>query len=156
MAAHVSRRFALGRAVKSNWGHPLQTGNNTPLLSNITGAKPLWLLNNQQFRRMLVGMKRTLVKTLSVSVIGTFLVLGSAHAASAGCYADYKAKQDDPLKLHYGVAELSGDCSVKAAQAELAPRVATEGWTLLTVLSVFGDEGLQERKESAGRYFLRY
>ena len=27
-----------------------------------------------------------------------------AHAA--GCYADYKAKQDNPLQLHYGVIEL--------------------------------------------------
>lgn len=84
------------------------------------------------------------------------LWMGVAQAASAACYADYKAKQDDPLQLHYGVAVLSGGCSVDAAARELAPRLAQDGWTLLNVVSVFSDEGLEERKASAGRYFLRY
>lgn len=78
------------------------------------------------------------------------------QGAAAACYADYKAKQDNPLKLHYGVATLSGGCSKGAAEGELAPRLARDGWTLLNVVSVFGDEGLEERKNSAGRYFLRY
>ncbi|MBA97924.1 MAG: hypothetical protein CMN14_10575, partial [Roseobacter sp.] len=30
------------------------------------------------------------------------------------------------------------------------------GWTLLTIVSVFGDEGLNQRKESAGSNFLRF
>lgn len=84
------------------------------------------------------------------------LMAALPQAAQAGCYADYKAKQDNPLKLHYGVAELNGACSKGAAQGELSPRLARDGWTLLNVVSVFGDEGLQERKASAGRYFLRY
>ena len=36
------------------------------------------------------------------------------------------------------------------------PRLAADGWTLLNVLSTFGPEGLEERKDSAGAYFLRY
>lgn len=76
-------------------------------------------------------------------------------AARAECYADYKAKQDDPLRLHYGVAEV-GTCDAGAAEAELAPRLASDGWTLLNVLSTFGPEGLGERQASAGEYFLRY
>ena len=79
-----------------------------------------------------------------------------ATSAQAACYADYKAKQDDPLRLHYGVVELSGDCSVSAAEADLPARLAAEGWQLLNVLGVFDDAGLEERKESAGDYFLRY
>ena len=78
-----------------------------------------------------------------------------ALPAQAECYADYKAKQDDPLRLHYGVAEVS-DCSTAGAESELAPRLAAAGWTLLNVLSVFGPEGLEERKASAADYFLRY
>lgn len=81
-----------------------------------------------------------------------------ALPASAECYADYKAKQDDPLRLHYGVAQVSdaacGDNG--AAKSELAPRLASDGWTLLNVLSTFGPEGLGERKDRAGDYFLRY
>ena len=79
-----------------------------------------------------------------------------ATGAQAACYADYKAKQDDPLRLHYGVAELSGDCSVSAAEADLPDRLAADGWQLLNVLGVFDDAGLEERKDSAGEYFLRY
>lgn len=79
----------------------------------------------------------------------------AALPATAECYADYKAKQDGPLRLHYGVAEVSS-CDRGAAAAELAPRLARNGWTLLNVLSTFGPEGLGERKGSAGDYFLRY
>jgi len=85
------------------------------------------------------------------------LVLALAGPAAADCYADYKAKKDGPLQLHYGVAQVSdGNCSPGAAAGELAPRLAAAGWTLLNVLSTFGPEGLDERKASAGEYFLRY
>lgn len=85
------------------------------------------------------------------------LALVLAGPAGAECYADYKAKRDEPLKLHYGVAQVSdGNCSPGAAEGELAPRLAGDGWTLLNVLSTFGPEGLEERKASAGAYFLRY
>jgi len=90
-------------------------------------------------------------------IAATLLALGGP--ASAECFADYKAKQDDPLRLHYGVAQVSDSaCSggAGAAGSELAPRLAAGGWTLLNVLSVFGPEGLAERKASAGEYFLRF
>lgn len=89
----------------------------------------------------------------------SFLLLAlsvGASSAQAACYADYKAKRDGPLQLHYGVAELSGDCSVESANAELADRLFREDWQLLNVLGVFDDAGLEERKDSAGEYFLRY
>ncbi len=78
-----------------------------------------------------------------------------ALPAQAECYADYKAKQDDPLRLHYGLAQVSA-CDLAGAEAELAPRLAAAGWVLLNVLSVFGPEGLEERKASAADYFLRF
>lgn len=87
---------------------------------------------------------------------GLFLALFAASAAQAACYADYKAKQDDPLRLHYGVAEIRGDCSRNAAERELRPRLADGGWTLLNVVSVFDEGGLSERKGSAGQFYLRY
>lgn len=90
-------------------------------------------------------------------VLGLALGLAIANPVAADCYADYKAKQDAPLRLHYGVAQVSdGNCSRGAAQGELAPRLARDGWTILNVLSTFGPEGLDERKASAGAYFLRY
>ncbi len=84
-------------------------------------------------------------------------VMALAGPASAECYADYKAKQDAPLRLHYGVAQVSdANCSRGKAEAELRGRLSSAGWTLLNVLTTFGPEGLGERQASAGEYFLRY
>jgi len=82
----------------------------------------------------------------------------AATPAGAACYADYKAKQDNPLRLQYGVIQLSdGACDDRrAAQAEVAARIGRDGWQLLNVMSVFGSDGLQQRKQRAGDYFLRY
>lgn len=78
-------------------------------------------------------------------------------AADAACYADYKAKRENPLRLHYGVAEIpGGKCNRRAARQALAPRLERAGWSLLNVLSVFDESGLDERKGSAGQHFLRY
>ena len=84
------------------------------------------------------------------------VILALPAAATAGCFADYKAKQDNPLRLHYGVAQISEACEPASAETELTPRLAAEGWTLLNVLSVFGDEGLDQRKDSAGTFYLRF
>lgn len=98
-------------------------------------------------RAHLVAMKRIL---LPLS-----LCLAFAAQAQAQCYADYKAKQDDPLRLHYGVAQISA-CNRATAESELSSRLGGQGWTLLQVVSVFGPEGLDQRKDSAGQYYLRY
>ena len=87
--------------------------------------------------------------------LAALMATGSA-AQAADCYADYKAKQDNPLRLHYGVAEVRGPCNKAAARAELSQRLARKGWTLLNVVSVFGPEGLEQRKDSAGPNFLRF
>ena len=84
------------------------------------------------------------------------LIMALTGAAHANCYADYKAKQNDPLRLHYGVAQISGDCSARNARGQLTNRLARDGWTLLQVMSVFGPEGLDQRKDSAGQFYLRY
>ncbi|MBU2866617.1 hypothetical protein [Pacificibacter marinus] len=78
-------------------------------------------------------------------------------SANAACYAEYKAKRDNPLKLHYGIAEvLDAQCNASAAQAALAPRLAADGWVLLSVVGFVDEAALQGKKESAGSYFLRY
>lgn len=84
----------------------------------------------------------------------------AALPAAADCYADYKAKRDDPLKLHYGVIALpdSACATRKATEAEIAARIAVDGWTLLSVVSVFDETGLadKERRSNAGAFYLRY
>ncbi|SDO07283.1 hypothetical protein SAMN05216196_103264 [Lutimaribacter pacificus] len=93
----------------------------------------------------------------TASFIGALaLGIGLALPASAACFADYKARRDNPLELHYGVAQISGACTRANAQAELAARLKRDGWRLLNVLQVFDDAGLASRKQAAGRFFLRY
>ena len=79
-----------------------------------------------------------------------------AGASAAECYADYKAKQDNPLRLHYGVIQVQGACKRKAARAQVSARLAQGGWTLLNILSVFGPEGLDQRRANAGNFYLRF
>jgi len=97
-------------------------------------------------------MKQILAITLSAAL----LALATPATASDKCYADYKAKQDNPLRLHYGVMRLNGPCERASARSEVSDRLARDGWVLLNVLSVFGKDGLDERKDSAGRYYLRF
>ena len=86
------------------------------------------------------------------------LVVMAAGTANAACYADYKAKKDGPLRLHYGVIELPDPACRNTGRARqmVAQRIASGGWTLLNVMSVFGPEGLNQRRASAGEFFLRF
>lgn len=81
----------------------------------------------------------------------------AAAPAAAACYADYKAKREPPLQLHYGVIEIPDSaCDRAAAAAAVAPRLERGGWQLLEVLSVFGPEGLEARRANAGEFYLRF
>ena len=140
------------------WPRAPKSGNNAARLSDSGGprrarrpASGAKLLNNPRARRIFLPMMtRALLLALG-------LTFGLALPASAACYADYKAKRGEPVQYLYGVAELSDDdCSREAAAPEIAGRIARDGWELLSVMSVFGDEGLDGPRENAGDNFLRY
>lgn len=88
--------------------------------------------------------------------LAPLFALGLTVAAEAACFADYKAKQDDPLRLQYGVAEITGACTPANAEVELRPRLEAAGWQLLEIVGVFDETGLQEREADAGEFHLRY
>lgn len=91
-------------------------------------------------------------------VLTMLVALALPLPAAAVCYADYKAKQDNPLRLHYGVIELpDAACSDReAARREIARRIAGGGWQLLSVEGIFDASGLDRRRSSAGDFFLRF
>lgn len=95
---------------------------------------------------------------LSAAALVLTAATAFASPVDALCFADYKAKRDNPLQLHYGVAEVSPDAcgSTSRAAQELRPRLAAEGWELLNVVSVFDEGGLSERQANAGQYYLRF
>ncbi len=89
-------------------------------------------------------------------LILTLAFLGFATSAHANCFADYKAKMDNPLRLHYGVIELPDSaCSVGGAVSNISGRLSG-GWELLEVMSVFDEAGLESRRSRAGQFYLRY
>ncbi len=95
------------------------------------------------------------MKRLALAVI---LAFAAALPAQAACFADYKAKRDNPLRLQYGVMELPDSaCGNRAAaEPEVRARLAANGWELLNVVGIFGEDGLEQRRESAGDFFLRF
>ena len=137
--------------MQPTWVNPVQTGNNSAVLSNIVRVRLPLILNNNTHRRMIDLMKHTLIPLCTA----VSLLLASPGLA-ADCFADYKAKQDNPLRLHYGIAQINGSCSNASARSEMASRLAAQGWTLLSILSTFAADGLAERKQSAGPYYLRF
>lgn len=92
---------------------------------------------------------KPLFAALALSVLAAPL-----HAA---CFADYRARMDNPLRLHYGIVEVPDNaCSVGAASSVVAGRLAAQGWTLVQVVSVFDNSGLASRSANAGEYYLRF
>ncbi|MCA0993889.1 hypothetical protein [Alloyangia pacifica] len=81
-----------------------------------------------------------------------------ASAAQADCYAEYKAKQDDPLRLQYGIALLpTPECPTKnTAAAQLEIRLDRNGWTLLSIVGLSEQEPSDKKKKNAGDFYLRY
>jgi hypothetical protein len=116
-------------------------------------GKPPGLLNILRRKVILHAMRHRMIP----AVIAASLAIGSG-AAEAACYADYKAKRDGPLQLHYGVIELpDAACgSTAAAAEETRRRIAGGGWELLNIVSIFGADGLDQRRESAGQFYLRF
>ncbi|RVT81706.1 hypothetical protein DXV76_19885 [Rhodobacteraceae bacterium CCMM004] len=87
-----------------------------------------------------------------------FVVCLAAAPAGAACFADYKAKKDAPLRLHYGVMELpDAVCgNTRAASQVMAQRLSRGGWQLLNVLGFFDARGAASRRQTAGEYYLRF
>ena len=73
-------------------------------------------------------------------IFKTLLMAGAlgaaAQAASAACIAEYKAKQDNPLRLEHGTIEVQAPCTIEDATPQVASELEARGWTLLKVLSV--------------------
>ena len=85
------------------------------------------------------------------------LTIFLTQSAQAACYADYKAKQENPLKLHYGIMKFdSVECTASIVQKKVALRLLPHGWTLLNLLTVSRKLPTTQRKENAGENFLRY
>jgi len=125
--------------------------NNRSLLSDNMRPDGLPILNNR-----LPGAKLSVMKQLLI-ISALFLGMTLAGQASAQCFADYKAKQDNPLRLQYGIVELPRDaCGSHEAATEYArPVIAQSGWTLLQIESLFDETEFQRRSANASAIHRR-
>jgi len=98
------------------------------------------------------------MRNMMISLLVASLTFTSVNGAMAACFADYKAKQEDPLRLHYGVIEVGVQpCRMsRAVSNTVSKRVAAGGWMLLQVESVFDETGLEAKKRDAGEFYLRF
>ncbi|WP_136634441.1 hypothetical protein [Pseudooceanicola onchidii] len=77
-----------------------------------------------------------MTRTLILSGL-TALALALPVAAQAACTAEYKAKQDDPLRLTHGEMQVAS-CDRASATEEVRARLAQQGWILLKIVSLKG------------------
>ena len=91
------------------------------------------------------------------SLVAFTLGLMLAGQAQAQCWADYKAKQDNPLRLQYGLIELPDTaCGSRAAAESYArPVIAQTGWTLLQIESILTSTEAQARSGNASAIHRR-
>lgn len=99
-----------------------------------------------------------MTQRIQTTLLAAAIMIATALPAAAQCYADYKAKRDNPLRLQYGVVQLPNSAcgDRRAAAAYLAPRLERDNWIFLQIMSTFGPEGLADRRDRAGQFFLRY
>lgn len=96
------------------------------------GPGPLKLLNDTGREGTFCDMK------IFAPLLCAAMALSAAPGlAQAACTVEYKAKQDDPLKLMVGTIQVPS-CDPAQAEAEARALLAQQGWTLLKVLSVRG------------------
>lgn len=91
-------------------------------------------------------------------ILSVATALSLAAPAAAACYADYRAQQVSPVRFHYGVVQLpDAACGNSSAAARyISSRLQRNGWTLVNVLSTFGQDGLASRRNNAGQFYLRF
>jgi len=78
------------------------------------------------------------------------------HAYADTCFIFYKAKKDDPLRLHLGLMKMERHCSDVEIEALSQQRLVLHGWSLLKIVnrSVQIDE--KKIESDLGEYFLKY
>jgi hypothetical protein len=92
------------------------------------------------------------------AILSLILALLLPVAAEAQCYAEYKAKQDNPLRLHYGIIALdSAACPGPAAAGRaVTQRLSGSGWTLLNIVGLSEAPPTDQQRANAGDFYLRF
>ena len=86
-----------------------------------------------------------LFKLIKFSLVLCFTTLFSAAYANE-CFVLYKAKKDNPLKLHLGLIQINGQCASHDIEGITIQRLNSSGWKLLKIVKFTGTLLIQRPK----------
>jgi hypothetical protein len=94
-------------------------------------------------------------KFIKITVVFCFTIMFSeAHATQ--CFVLYKAKKNNPLKLHLGLMQINETCTMKDIGTKINNRLNSNGWTLLQIVKANENVKIEKMKRDLGEYFLKY
>jgi hypothetical protein len=96
-----------------------------------------------------------LFKIIKVSLVFCFATFFSAAYANE-CFVLYKAKKDNPLKLHLGLIQISGQCSEHDVEYITSRRLNLTDWKLLKIVKSSSNIDAEKMERDLGDYFLKY
>ena len=80
----------------------------------------------------------------------------SSVAHAEDCFVLYKAKKDNPLKLHLGLIQINGQCASHDIEGITIQRLNSSGWKLLKIVKFTGKIEVEKMEKDLGDYFLKY
>ena len=96
-----------------------------------------------------------LFKLIKISLVLCFTTLFSAAYANE-CFVLYKAKKDNPLKLHLGLIQINGQCASHDIEGITIQRLNSTGWKLLQIVKTSSNIDAEKMEKDLGDYFLKY
>lgn len=96
-----------------------------------------------------------LFKLIKFSLVLCFTTLFSAAHANE-CFVLYKAKKDNPLKLHLGLIQINDECASHDIEGITIQRLNSSGWKLLKIVKFTGKIEVEKMEKDLGDYFLKY
>ena len=94
-------------------------------------------------------------KLLKILLVFYFSSLSSVVYAD-DCFILYKAKKDNPLKLHLGLIKINGPCLNRNIETIISSRLNPSGWLLLKIVNISESIEAKKMERELGDYFLKY
>lgn len=94
-------------------------------------------------------------KLLKISLILCFSFFFTGVYAGE-CFVLYKAKKNNPLKLHLGLMQVNEPCSGNSLEIVVSNRLKPSGWLLLKIVNTTESIETEKMKSDLGDYFLKY
>ncbi len=93
-----------------------------------------------------------------IIMVATFLfsICLYTHASANNCFILYKAKKDNPLRLHVGIMEIERQCVDTDIEVLSQQRLKPDGWSLLQIVNRLQKIDTKKLESDLGEYFLKY